>query len=80
MPLAATRVHLGVEMEAEAENAYRYIETVFEPNKRYGWSKSIVMVPSIAIRECVYRSLRTTAGYFTESHGKKARLFVYNSR
>lgn len=80
MPLAATRVHLGVEMEAEAENAYRYIETVFELNKRYGWSMSIVMAPSIAIREGAYRSLRITVDHFTASYGKKALFFIYNIR
>ncbi|MCT5252110.1 DEAD/DEAH box helicase family protein [Pseudomonas aeruginosa] len=78
--LAATRIHLDVEMETGTGKTYCYIKTVFELNKRYGWSKFIIMVPSIAIREGVYKSLEITADHFTESYGKKARFFIYNSK
>ncbi|MEY8838606.1 type III restriction-modification system endonuclease [Cribrihabitans sp. XS_ASV171] len=78
--LAATRVHLDVEMETGTGKTYCYIKTIFEMNKRYGWSKFIIMVPSIAIREGVYKSLQITADHFTESYGKKARFFIYNSK
>lgn len=78
--LAATRVHLDVEMETGTGKTYCYIKSIFEMNKRYGWSKFIVMVPSIAIREGVYKSLQITAEHFTESYGKKARFFIYNSK
>ena len=78
--LSATRVHLDVEMETGTGKTYCYIKSVFELNKRYGWSKFIIMVPSIAIREGVYKSLQITADHFTESYGKKARLFIYNSK
>ena len=78
--LAATRVHLDVEMETGTGKTYCYIKTIFEMNKRYGWSKFIIMVPSIAIREGVYKSLQVTADHFAESYGKKARFFIYNSR
>lgn len=78
--LAATRVHLDVEMETGTGKTYCYIKTIFELNKRYGWSKFIIMVPSIAIREGVQKSLQITADHFTESYGKKARFFVYNSK
>lgn len=78
--LAATRVHLDVEMETGTGKTYCYIKTIFEMNKRYGWSKFIVMVPSIAIREGVYKSLQITADHFTESYGKRARFFIYNSK
>ncbi|WP_113479710.1 DEAD/DEAH box helicase family protein [Hyphomicrobiales bacterium] len=78
--LAATRVHLDVEMETGTGKTYCYIKTIFEMNKRYGWSKFIVMVPSIAIREGVAKSLQITADHFTESYGKKARFFIYNSK
>jgi type III restriction enzyme len=78
--LAATRVHLDVEMETGTGKTYCYIKTIFEMNKRYGWSKFIVMVPSIAIREGVYKSLQITAEHFAESYGKKARFFIYNSK
>ena len=78
--LAATRVHLDVEMETGTGKTYCYIKSIFEMNKRYGWSKFIIMVPSIAIREGVYKSLNMTADHFTESYGKKARFFIYNSK
>lgn len=78
--LAATRIHLDVEMETGTGKTYCYIKTIFELNKRYGWSKFIIMVPSIAIREGVDKSLKITADHFTESYGKKARFFVYNSK
>ena len=78
--LAATRVHLDVEMETGTGKTYCYIKTIFEMNKRYGWSKFIVIVPSIAIREGVYKSFQVTADHFTESYGKKARFFIYNSK
>ena len=78
--LAATRVHLDVEMETGTGKTYCYIKTIFEMNKRYGWSKFIIMVPSIAIREGVYKSLQITADHFHEGYGKKARFFVYNSK
>ena len=78
--LAATRIHLDVEMETGTGKTYCYIKTIFEMNKRYGWSKFIIMVPSIAIREGVYKSLHITAEHFTESYGKKARFFIYNSK
>lgn len=78
--LAATRLHLDVEMETGTGKTYCYIKTLFEMNKRYGWSKFIIMVPSVAIREGVYKSLQITAEHFTESYGKKARFFIYNSK
>lgn len=78
--LAATRVHLDVEMETGTGKTYCYIKTIFELNKRYGWSKFIIMVPSIAIREGVQKSLQITADHFTEGYGRKARFFVYNSK
>ena len=78
--LAATSVHLDVEMETGTGKTYCYLKTIFEMNKRYGWSKFIIIVPSIAIREGVCKSLQITADHFTESYGKKARFFIYNSK
>ncbi|MBF0585404.1 DEAD/DEAH box helicase family protein [Prosthecochloris sp. N3] len=77
---AGCRVNLDVEMETGTGKTYCYIKTMFELNQRYGWSKFIIVVPSIAIREGVYKSLEITADHFTESYGKKARFFIYNSR
>ena len=70
---------LDVEMETGTGKTYVYIKTMFELNRRYGWSKFIVVVPSIAIREGVKKSFEMTAEHFMEHYGKKARFFVYNS-
>jgi type III restriction enzyme len=80
VPSAGCKFNLDIEMETGTGKTYCYIKTMFEMNKRYGWSKFIVMVPSIAIREGVYKSLQITADHFTETYGKKARFFIYNSR
>lgn len=77
---AASHYHLDVEMETGTGKTYCYIKTLFEMNKRFGWSKFIIMVPSIAIREGVYKSLQITAEHFAENYGKKARFFIYNSK
>ena len=71
---------LDVEMETGTGKTYVYIKTMFELNKRYGWSKFIVVVPSIAIREGVQKSFQTMQDHFMELYGKKARFFVYNSK
>ncbi len=70
---------LDIEMETGTGKTYVYIKTMFELNKRYGWSKFIVVVPSIAIREGVKKSFEITSDHFMEHYGKKARFFVYNS-
>ena len=77
---AGCKFNLDVEMETGTGKTYCYVKTIFEMNKRYGWSKFIIMVPSIAIREGVYKSLQITGDHFTESYGKKARFFIYNSK
>ena len=73
------RCSLDIEMETGTGKTYVYIKTMFELNKRYGWSKFIVVVPSIAIREGVKKSFETMEEHFMEHYGKKARFFVYNS-
>lgn len=70
---------LDIEMETGTGKTYVYIKTMFELNKKYGWSKFIVVVPSIAIREGVKKSFEMTTDHFMEHYGKKARFFVYNS-
>ena len=72
-------VNLDVEMETGTGKTYVYIKTMFELNKLYGWSKFIIVVPSIAIREGVAKSFRMLEDHFMEQYGKKARWFVYNS-
>ena len=71
---------LDVEMETGTGKTYVYIKTMFELNKRYGWSKFIVVVSSIAIREGVRKSFQTMQEHFMEHYGKKARFFVYDSK
>ena len=70
---------LDIEMETGTGKTYVYIKTMFEMNKRYGWSKFIVVVPSIAIREGVFKSFTMLEDHFMEQYGKKARFFIYNS-
>lgn len=71
---------LDVEMETGTGKTYVYIKTIFELNKLYGWSKFIVVVPSIAIREGVKKSFEMTQEHFMEHYGKKPRFFIYNSK
>lgn len=70
---------LDVEMETGTGKTYVYTETIFELNRRYGWSKFIIVVPSVAIREGVAKSLATTERHFSERYGKRIWWFVYNS-
>ena len=71
--------NLTIEMETGVGKTYTYIKTMYELNKRYGWSKFIIVVPSIAIREGVYKSFQITEDHFAEDYGKKIRYFIYNS-
>lgn len=72
-------VELDVEMETGTGKTYVYTETMFELNARYGWSKFIIVVPSVAIRKGVAKSLQITAKHFHERYGKQLWAFVYNS-
>ena len=73
------KYNLTVEMETGVGKTYTYIKTMYELNKRYGWSKFIVVVPSVAIREGVYKSFEITEEHFAEEYGRKIRCFIYNS-
>lgn len=70
---------LDIEMETGTGKTYVYINTIFELNERYGWSKFIIVVPSIAIREGVKKSFEMMEDHFMEKYGKKAQYFIYNS-
>lgn len=74
------QINLDIEMETGTGKTYCYIKTMFDLNQRYGWSKFIVVVPSIAIREGVFKSLEITAEHFLEEYKKRARFFIYNSK
>ena len=71
--------NLTIEMETGVGKTYTYIKTMYELNRAYGWCKFIVVVPSVAIREGVYKSFETTQEHFAEEYGKKIRFFIYNS-
>ena len=73
------KFNLTIEMETGVGKTYTYIKTMYELNKHYGWSKFIVVVPSVAIREGVYKSFQVTQDHFAEEYGKKVRFFIYNS-
>ena len=74
------RYNLTVEMETGVGKTYTYIKTMYELNRHYGWTKFIVVVPSVAIREGVYKSFQVTEDHFVEEYGKKIRYFIYNSK
>ena len=76
---SAAPLNLDIEMETGTGKTYVYTKTIMELHKRYGWSKYIVVVPSIAIREGVKKSFDITAEHFQQLYGTKPRTFVYDS-
>ena len=70
---------LDVEMETGTGKTYVYTKTMFELNRRFGWCKFIVVVPSVAIREGTYKSLQNTEQHFFEQYGRKIDYFIYDS-
>ena len=70
---------LDIEMETGTGKTYVYTKTMYELNKKYGWSKFIIVVPSVAIREGVKKSLEMTEDHFMEQYNKKIRYFIYDS-
>lgn len=79
---AGSDINLDIEMETGTGKTYCYIKTIFEMKKRFGWSKFIIIVPTIAIREGVHKSLEVTAEHFSgpQGYGQKIRFFTYNSK
>ena len=81
--LVSTKVsalNLDIEMETGTGKTYCYVKTIFELNKQYDWSKFIIVVPSIAIREGVYKTLQITSEHFLQDYHKQIRFFIYNSK
>ena len=74
------KYNITVEMETGTGKTYTYIRTIMELNKRYGWTKFIVVVPSIAIREGTLKSFQVTAEHFLMEYSKQPRFFVYDSK
>ncbi|MUU13104.1 MAG: hypothetical protein EP146_18460 [Oscillibacter sp.] len=77
--LAGPGINLSVEMETGTGKTYTYVKTIYELNARYCWSRFIIVVPSVAVREGVYRSLQTTQEHFAGEYGRRLRFFIYNS-
>jgi len=73
-------INFDIEMETGTGKTYCYIKSIFELNKQYGWSKFIIVVPTIAIREGVAKSLEVTAEHFNKDYQKKIRFFTYKSK
>ncbi|MBL7054798.1 DEAD/DEAH box helicase family protein [Candidatus Woesearchaeota archaeon] len=73
-------LNFTIEMETGTGKTYVYTKTMYELNKLYGWSKFIIMVPSVAIREGVHKSLDITADHFQELYGKRIRFSIYNTQ
>ena len=72
--------HFSIEMETGTGKTYVYTKTIFELNKRYGFTKFIIVVPSVAIREGVHKSLQITADHFGSQYDNvEHRYFIYNS-
>ena len=76
----AGKPSFDIEMETGTGKTYVYTKTMYELNKAYGWSKFIIVVPSVAIREGIYKSLEYTQEHFMQHYGKKIRFFIYNSK
>lgn len=72
--------NLTIEMETGVGKTYTYIKTIHELHKAYGWSKFIIVVPSVAIREGVYKSFKMTQDHFADEYGEKIRFFIYDSK
>lgn len=68
-----------IEMETGTGKTYTYIRTMYELHEKYGWSKFMIVVPSIAIREGVFKTFEITQDHFQEIYGHKISPFIYNS-
>lgn len=73
-------VYITVEMETGTGKTYTYIKTMYELNKLYGWTKFVIVVPSVAIREGVLKSFKTMDDHFSDEYGKRMQYFVFNSK
>ena len=73
------KYNLTVEMETGTGKTFTYIKTIYELNKLYGWSKFIIVVPSIAIREGVHKTFQNVKDYFMQEYGEQVNPFIYNS-
>lgn len=76
-----TAPQFSIEMETGTGKTYVYTKTIFELHKQYGFTKFIIVVPSVAIREGVYKSLEMTNEHFAALYDNAScRYFIYNSK
>lgn len=76
----ASDMQFCIEMETGTGKTYVYTKTIFELNRKYGFTKFIIVVPSIAIREGVYKSFEITKEHFGLQYDNvPCRYFIYNS-
>lgn len=77
---ALTSGDFTVEMETGTGKTYVYLRTIFELNRRYGFTKFVIVVPSIAIKEGVYKTLQITEAHFKGLYaGVPFDYFLYDS-
>ena len=71
----------SVEMETGTGKTYVYLRTIFELNKRYGFTKFMIVVPSVAIKEGTYQTLKDTREHFENLYpiAKGYEYFLYDS-
>lgn len=77
---ALTSGDFTVEMETGTGKTYVYLRTIFELNRRYGFTKFVIVVPSVAIKEGVYKTLQITEEHFKGLFsGQPFDYFLYDS-
>lgn len=80
MTPTADDMQFCIEMETGTGKTYVYTKTIFELNRKYGFTKFIIVVPSVAIREGVYKSFEITKEHFGLQYDNvPCRYFIYNS-
>lgn len=73
--------HFSVEMETGTGKTYVYLRTIFELAKRYGFTKFVVVVPSVAIREGALKNIEITADHFRSLYDNASfEYFVYDAK
>lgn len=73
--------HFSIEMETGTGKTYVYLRTIYELNERYGFTKFVIVVPSVAIREGVMKTVEMTDDHFRDLYGNKPiNIWTYDSR
>lgn len=73
-------LHFTVEMETGTGKTYVYLRTMFEVNRKYGFSKFIIVVPSVAIREGVKASIDVMREHFSSLYSVPFDAAIYDSK